>query len=111
MGTLVPRLLLVARGPSWSGVRYLGFQPGRPLPGDFSKWTPEQPAGRQEVLRALQDAGFVHTDADCGQNFVLLTDANGIERVAAVDFESFREAVKPRQRAIAKRRRRWRPER
>jgi hypothetical protein len=105
MGTLVPRLLLVAHGPSWSGVRYLGFQPGRPLPDDFSKWTQEQLAGRKEVLRALQDAGFVHTDADAGRNFVLLTDSNGVERVAAVDFESICEAVKPKQPS---KRRRWR---
>ena len=74
-------------GESGCGVLLLGMQCGRPLPADDKLWTREQLALRRETLCALRTAGFEHLDPE-PRNFVLLTAADGTERVAAVDLEA-----------------------
>ena len=85
-GILAPRPLFLSE--SFSGGRlFLGLQLGRKSNGsddDLLKF--------KNVLQQLEtEYGILHNDAVCGRNMIVITDANGVERVAAIDFESWVE--------------------
>jgi hypothetical protein len=43
-----------------------------------------------DVLQHLATEYVIqHNDAECGRNMVIITDTNGVERVAAIDFENW----------------------
>ena len=84
-GILVPRPIFLSE--SYSGnVMFLGLQLGHESENeeDYKKF--------KDVLQRLKkEYGIRHNDAECGRNMIVITDANGKERVVAIDFEDWDE--------------------
>ena len=84
-GILVPRPMFLSE--SFSGGRlYLGLQLGRESTSD------EDLPKFENVLQQLEtEYGIRHCDAVCGRNMIVITDSDGVERVAAIDLEDWVE--------------------
>ncbi len=87
-GKFIPRAAFRSTSPS-GGVILLGLQRCTPLPEDEQLWAAEQHKQRAQALEALRCAGVMQTD-DEARNYVLLRDADGVDRVAVVDLETVR---------------------
>jgi hypothetical protein len=85
-GVLVPRPLFLSESYS-GGIMLLGLQLGHESTNDdddLQKF--------DDVLHRLAtEFGIQHNDAECGRNMIIITDTNGVERVAAIDFENWDE--------------------
>ena len=84
-GILVPQPLFLSE--SFSGGRlFVGLQLGRKSTSD------DDLPKFQKVLQQLRtEYGIRHNDAECGRNMIVITDTNGVERVAAIDLEDWDE--------------------
>ena len=82
-GVLVPRPIFWSESYS-GGVMFLGLQLGRePRDDDDLKEF-------HVVLKRLEEQyGIRHNDSDRGRNMIVITDSDGSNRVAAIDFEDW----------------------
>ena len=82
-GVLVPRPMFLSESYS-GGIMLLGLQLGRESTSvdDLRKFA--------EVLQRLAtEYGIQHNDAENGRNMIIITNADGVERVVAIDFEDW----------------------
>jgi hypothetical protein len=81
-GILVPRPIFVSESKS-GGRLFLGLQLGREPTAD------DDTSQFQNVLNRLQkEYGIRHNDAE-RRNMIYISDADGVERIAAIDFEDW----------------------
>ena len=83
-GVLVPRPMFLS--DFYGGVMFLGLQLGRE-----STSSDDLPKFGEVLRRLAKEYGIRHNDAEHGRNMVIITDTNGDERVAAIDFEDWDE--------------------
>ena len=83
-GVLVPRPMFLSESYS-GGVMLLGLQLCR-----VSRNVDDSPKFHHVVQRLATEYGMEHDYGESG-HAVIITDTNGIERVAAIDFENWRE--------------------
>jgi predicted Ser/Thr protein kinase len=84
-GILVPQPMFISETFS-GGTVFLGLQLGHESTNidDLPKF--------DYVLKQLEkEFGIQHNDAECGRNMLIITDADGAERVVAIDFEDWDE--------------------
>jgi hypothetical protein len=88
-GILVPRPIFLSESCT-GGVMFLGLQLGRESTNanDVKKFD-------DVLLRLRNDYGIRHNDADFRRNMIIITDTDGNERVAAIDFEDWDHVSKP----------------
>ena len=82
-GIRVPRPIFLSESYS-GGAMFLGLQLGRESTSvdDYKKF--------EDTLNCLKNIyGIRHNDAESQRNMIIITDAKGIERVAAIDFEDW----------------------
>jgi hypothetical protein len=84
-GILVPRPVFLSESFS-GGVMFLGLQLGRP-----PNATDDVSDISNVIHRIEKEYGIRHNDAAFGRNMIIITDADGVERVAAIDFEDWDE--------------------
>ena len=88
-GILVPRPIFLSESYS-GGVMFLGLQLGR-----ASTSVDANDTKLEEILyRLRKEYGIRHNDPDGQRNMIIITDANGIERAAVIDFEDWDEVTK-----------------
>jgi hypothetical protein len=89
-GILVPRPIFLSESCT-GGVMFLGLQLGRESnnANDIKKFD-------GVLLRLRNDYGIRHNDAGHGRNMIIITDTDGNERVAAIDFEDWDKVPKHR---------------
>ena len=78
-GVLVPRPIFLSESYS-GGVLFLGLQIGR-----ASMSTDDLPKFRQVLYRLATEYGIEHSDGR--GDMIIITDVNGIERVATINFD------------------------
>ena len=84
-GILVPRPIFLSESFS-GGVMFLGLQLGCESTNydDIVKF--------EQVLKQIEtEYGIRHNDVDQGRNMIVITDTNGVARVAAIDFEDWND--------------------
>jgi hypothetical protein len=86
-GVLVPTPLFLSKSVS-GGVMFLGLELGRdPKPGDDVYYQSEH---WPNLLRSLEEYGIHHSDAE-ERNALFIKDANGSDRLVAIDLEHWYE--------------------
>jgi hypothetical protein len=83
-GTHVPALLF---HKPWATGPMIGLQLGEQLPDDMSKWLKQDCKSAMDAMKKINDLGWEQEDMR-GANFVRLTGADGVVRIAMINFES-----------------------